>query len=280
MRAATALLSGVLAVLALASANAEAQEAIFTPAATSPAKGRVALRTQFRYARFENDPTGAGREGDVFSAWTRLSYGITGTLALDVETALSARIAQRSGGADDDARGLHDTRLSLKWRAWQAHSGAINTTRVALIGGVELPTGTGDLSSHSVDAFAGAVLTLVRGRHGFNQSVIYQLNTGTIQTPFAPNSGADDALLYDSAYLFRISPASFGSGDEHAWYATLELNGVSETGGDHEILISPGVLYEARRFAVEAAIRLPVYQQLNNRPQREVGLAIGIRWLF
>ena len=60
----------------------------------------------------------------------------------------------------------------------------------------------------------------------------------------------------------------------------LELNGLYETNGDNQIFLSPGVLYEATTWALEASVQLPIFQDLADRPETDVVVVVGVRLLF
>ena len=53
-----------------------------------------------------------------------------------------------------------------------------------------------------------------------------------------------------------------------------------ETNGDHEILLAPGVMYEARSFAVELSVQLPALQEIDHRPKTDFTVTLGLRMLF
>ncbi|MEL6740703.1 MAG: transporter [Planctomycetota bacterium] len=255
---------------------ANAQEANLTPAATQPAKGRITLKSQYRWTRY------IGNERDVSEHRIdhRLQFGVSRTVVAQLTVPTIARVDLLDGGSDDDDNGLGDARFTMKWRFWQADPGGLDTTRASVFGGVELPTGTGDLSSHSVDPYMGAVFMIVRGRHGVSQSLSYQFNTGTDRDNIGPGTNADDVLELGTAYLFRLSPARWGPDSHGAWYLAGESELFYETNGDTEWLLSPGVLYEGMRWAGELGVRLPVVQRVDNRPETDWGWYAGLRVLF
>jgi subtilisin family serine protease len=269
----------MLAVCVAIATPAMAQEAINTPSATQPAKGVAALRLQTRVFRLGNDPTGLDRDATVLSQSATLTYGLSRNASISLRMPIALRHEVDAGELDREF-GFEDASIEAKYRVWQRDTGAINFQRIALVVGSELPTGTGDLSSHSFDPYVGAVFTGVWGRHGINQSVRYKFNTGTDEYPLLPGQGEDDALYLDTAYLYRFSPDVYRAGTEASFYGVVELNTLYETGGDWETLLSPGVLYEARRFAVEAGVQVPVFERVETHPEVEWGFVIGFRVLF
>lgn len=270
---------GAAAGAAMVAAPAGAQEATNTPAATQPSVGRFYLRQKLQYVALGDDPTPAGREIDRLVATSSLSYGLARTLAVTAELPLEYEWedgAQRSS----ERGGAGDASLMLKWRAWQRDLNPVDSLRFAVLGGLELPTGTGDLGSHSFDPFVGVVYTAILGRHGVNQAVRYTFTTGTDRSGTRPGDGEADALRYDTAYLFRLSPAAYSAETSAAWYLTGELRGLYETNGDNEVLLGPGVLYEARSFALEATVGWPVVSDVSERLETEVVVTLGFRVLF
>lgn len=255
-------------------AGAHAQEAPLSEAATQPAKGHVTLREQLRFTRYEVD----GRDVDQVVANTRLTLGLTGSLSLAADLPLAWQESQ--GDARGDARGLGDVRVGLKWRFWQQDTGAIGTRRLALTGGLRLPTGAEAFTSDGWDPFAGLVYTMVQGRHGFNAAAVYQASTEGVADPLGPGMGGDDLLTIETSYLYRLAPASYGADTAGSWYGVIESFVDLEANGDAEWRLAPGVLYEARRWAAEASVILPAASDIEERAETGFGVALGVRVLF
>lgn len=266
------------ALIAAAAPSARAQESPLTPAATQPAKGRLTLRTQYFYTRYD---AADGRDVGEHRVDTLLTYGLRRDVAVSLRLPMIVRddlAPSREGGGGD--AGFGDLGVEFKWRFWQDRSPGLDTTRLALTAGLELPTGTADLSSHSVDPSLGGIFTLVRGRHGLNQSVRYTFNTGTVRDNLGPGGGSADLLELRTSYLFRLLPARFDANSHGAWYLTIDSELYHERNGDTELLLSPGVLYEGTRWAAELGLRLPAYQRVDERAEVEFGVYAGLRFLF
>lgn len=258
-----------------------AQESTNTPAATQPGVGKWYLRQRLQYVNLGDDPSPERRDIDKVVATTALSYGITRELSATLTLPVTLAFEDPAGPADTDTQfGAGDASLSFKWRPFQWDLNPVDSVRLAFFGGVETPTGTGDLGSHSWDPFAGAVFTTILGRHGFNQALSYKFNTGGDEFNTTAGDGPSDALRYDTSYLFRLDPAEYSAETTAATYFTLELNGLYETNGDNEVLLGPGILYEARTFAVEATIGFPIVQDVDHRPSTDLMVALGFRILF
>jgi hypothetical protein len=276
VRAACAL-SAMLGLIA----PVAAQEAIWTPAATQPSAGTVISKHSVRIFNYHNDPTGLDRRGTDVVLQNTVSLGLTGTLSLNADVPIVIRQFEAARNADDpDRADLGDISLNLKWRFWQHDPGPVDTLRLAGVVGLETPTGADGLSSDSVDPQLGLVFTGILGRHGFNAAATWTLTTGGTDDPIMPGLSVSDALRADAAYLYRLDPAEYTAETAASLYAVAELNAVYETNGDYELFLSPGILYEARNFALEASVQIPVAAETDHRPERRYGLALGLRVLF
>lgn len=269
----------VLALALFPAAVARGQEATNTPAATQPAEGRFSLRQKLQFSTLGDDPSPEQREIDKFIATTSLTYGLRRDVSLTLDLPLTYSVEDGLAGEDRDF-GLADPAVTVKYRPVQIDLNPVDSVRLAVFGGVEFPSGDGDLSSHSVDPFIGGVFTAILGRHGVNQALSYKFNTGGDQFNTRAGDGPDDALRYQTAYLFRIDPAEYTADTAAATYLMLELGGLYETGGDNEILFGPGILYEARSFALEAAVGFPIVQDVDERPGTDLVVTLGFRILF
>ena len=47
-----------------------------------------------------------------------------------------------------------------------------------------------------------------------------------------------------------------------------------------ELFLAPGIMYEAHGWAVEASVQLPVFKELDYRPETEFTVTVGLRLLF
>lgn len=277
-----ALAASALAVLTPAAARA--QEATNTPAATQPAVGGFYLRQKVQYLRLERDPSPADRTIDEVVATTSISYGLLPnvglTLSLPVVYASSRERSDSGRDVTRQSAGLYDPSLSAKISIIREGLGPVDTVRLSAIVGLEFPSGDGRFSSRGFDPFLGAVFTGIFGRHGINQSIQYKFNTRGRPFFARAGDGPDDALFFDTAYLFRLSPDAYAPDTTASLYTTLELNGLYETNGDTELLLGPGLLYEAREFALEATVGLPIVRDVSNRPRTGLVVTLGFRVLF
>jgi hypothetical protein len=252
--------------------TATAQEATSTPAATQPSVGKWYLRQMLEVVDRSGSMAGGGDARGMLVASTVLAHGLTRNLSASLAAPV---IWPRSGSA-----GIGDLALAVKWRPYQRDLGPIDSVRLAVFAGVEIPSGDRVASSRSWDPFVGGVTTAILGRHGVNQSLAFKLNGGSDRLPLRAGDGPFDAVRYDTAYLFRIDPPAYTATTSAATYLTLELGGLYETSGDNEILLGPGLLYEARTYALEATVRWPVVQDVRRRPDTDLVVTAGYRLLF
>lgn len=280
----------VAATLALGVAaltpTALAQEALLTTSATQPGKGVWTLRSQARFTLRDSAPSGVmlaeddpGGDESRYTLRNTISYGITGDLAAVATVPIVYRqIDDGPGGDSTDSFGLGDISAGFKWRFYKHDSSAIDTFRVALVGGVEIPTYADDLSSESFNPYIGIAYTLIRGRHGLGQSASYTLMTGSDEG-FDRDYSAD-VFRFDTAYVYRFYPAAWEADSPGGHYFTAELTSEFSVTGDQEVLLTPGYLYEGREIAAEFGVSLPVWSDVEGRRETDVGIVAGVRFLF
>jgi hypothetical protein len=287
-----------LATALLLCSSAVAQESPGATAATTPAPFATIGMQRFTLQRFGDDPTGLERDVREFRAITTISYGVARDMSLTLtqpivyadssvgappgSTSLHTTHDTHIDDASSSTFGLDDAELMFKWRVWQKDFGPIDTSRLALLAGINLPWGDRAFSSRSFDPTIGIVWTHIHDRHGVNVGARYRFNFGDDDAPYViPGTGAHDAFYFEAAYLYRIAPARFDAHNSHgAWYVILEANSVVEMNGDRTIIVAPGLMYEAANFALELSVQLPVDQDVTNRPELDYGVLLGLRIFF
>jgi hypothetical protein len=273
MTRAPILAAAPLMVLLMLTAPAAAQEMLGMPAATLASPGVLIPRVQARAYLFEDSQW-------LLEQAVRLEYGLARDLSVTAEMPMFQGFFDPPGQSDGSF-GLGDLELALKLRVLREDLDEVSTVRAALFGGAEVPTGTGGFGGGSTDPFGGAVVTAILGRHGFDAAVRYTFVTGDgLFVPIFASDTPDDFANIDLGYAFRLFPEEYGEERVGAWYATLELNTILTTGGDHEILLSPGLLLEAPTYAVELGMQVPVSERRTNAPEFRLGLVLGLRLIF
>lgn len=265
----------VVVTAVFAATPAAAQQAINTSAATQPSTGRLVFRQLVRYAEGGTGERIDGRDLRTYSSVTTLDYGLRHDVALSFEAENAYRRYVDGGtGSRETDFGADALTALVKYRIYQNDFGPIDTARLSVFGGLEYRSGN-DISDDgtSFNPVIGAVYTHIEGRHGYNAAVQWKAKTGR---------GADgyDQGRYDLAYLYRLHPHEYQDDTYASLYGIVELNGRYETSGVNELFLSPGLLYEARTWAVEATVQIPVWQELKGDANRHVVVGVGLRLLF
>jgi hypothetical protein len=247
------------------------------------AEGEFVLRGQFVLDQSGDDPSGAKRDRTAWSAVSVLGYGVRGDLTVfAVAPYVDKRLVLTTGGARRarSARGLGDIRAFARYTAYR-DNGPGRTFRIAPFAGVETPTGDDDETdsfgrlpasvqpgSGSWDPFAGIVVTHQTLRFQVDAQASYQANTEANDFEFG------DVARLDASLQVRLWPRSLTGGVPGFLYGVLETNlvrkdnnrsaGVDDrNSGGTTLFIVPAVQYVTRRWIVETAVQLPVFQDLN-----------------
>lgn len=261
------------AVLGLAlTPTAVAQEAINFDSALQPAKDMLIIRQQFGYWEAENRLGTNNLDLNQFQVSTSLIYGIEADLTVMFNAPFRFReIENNATGVSTRDEGLGDMTTILKYQFYQNDTGPTDTARLSSLTGLEIRSGDSKFSSDSYDPLLGLVYTQSRGRHGYNVAALWKFDTA---------GGSSDQLRYDAAYVYRLAPEEYTMGKLIALFGVLELNGLYETNGDSEILLSPGIQYVTKDWALEATVQLPVWQELNERMEKDFVIGLGWRMQF
>ena len=251
---------------------ARAQEAINFNSALQPAKDTLIVRQQLRY--FEADFANAfvNRDIEQYQASTTFAYGVQSDLTLIFNAPFRFRkVTDNLTGVSHRDEGFGDMTALTKIQLYQNDTGPTDTARLNLLAGMEVRSGDSNFSSDSYDPLLGGVYTQSIGRHGFDAALLWKFNT---------NSGDPDRLRYDTAYVYRLQPESYGPGKMTALFGVIELNGYYETNGDNELFISPGIQYVTGKWALEATVQLPIWQDLDERMERDFVIGLSFRLHF
>lgn len=237
--------------------------------ALTPAEGVTLVRNQIRFASGESVSSSSSQDINQVVISNVLVHGVREDLAVFASLPVVSLEIE-----EDSTSGLGEMTFLGKLRIYRKDE-PLKTTRVALFGGVETPTGREDFSSDSFDPILGAVYTQQTLNSEFDADFIYKWNTGGGVFSF-------DSLFYDMAYQFRIWPPRHPEKGVPAFLNLVaELNGFYSTRGSHLLFLSPGIQYVDKRFIVESSIQLPVVQdQDKNEFEADFILSGGIRIQF
>lgn len=246
-------------------------------------KGEFVFREQYIVGQSGDDPSGADRDRTSQALVSVLGYGVSGKLAvfgvlpyLDNELSMTTggqRITRNADGFGDLTAFARYTALQRDWIG--------RTLRVAPFAGVKAPTGKDDASdslgtlpssvqigSGAWDAFAGAVVTYQTLRYQVDSQLSYRANGE------ANDFQAGDVASLDASLQYRLWPRKLGGGVPAFFYGVVEANLIHQdenrVGGSEDpnsggttFFLAPGLQYITKRWIVEAAIQLPVSQNLN-----------------
>lgn len=275
-------MAAILAIGAALAAPAHAGPISFNSALTL-SSGEFVFRELFVLDESGDDPSGQDRDRHALSSLSVLGYGVDENLSLFAVVPFHDRRLRITSGAERrtrDATGLGDIRLFGKYtvvrRNWTARA-----FRLSPFAGVELPTGTSDehdrfgrlpasvqLGSGAFDPFGGITATYQTLDYQIDAQLSYQANTE------ANNFEFGDVARADISGQFRLLPRKITGGVPSFLYGVLELNLIhggnnrdngAEVGnsGGLTLFVTPGLQYVTRRWIFEAAVQLPVIQDLN-----------------
>ncbi len=244
-------------LLAVIATDADAQEPTYMDAATHPGAGQFYSRllvSQSEYADVET-------ETEELAATLKLVYGIRPTLALLAE----GEFANLSAN-DSDETGLLRSTVQIKYRLFKSDLGPLNTWMASAFAGVTVP-GDSDTTT-DMDAYPRCALvsTAILGRHGVNAELEWEAY-----------GSEPDRFAFNASHLYRIAPGEYTADTRGAWYTMVESLNQFTDDGDARFDVAVGILREARRWACEASLRLPVEQDW---PRKEdYRMTLGVRFL-
>jgi hypothetical protein len=265
-------------------------------------KSEFINREQLVLTRSGSDPSGLGRKAEVNALVSVLAYGISGKLTMfAVLPYHDKQLSFPSTGVASvkrSSKGFGDTSAFLRYTIHQNDQRG-STFRLAAFAGVKIPTGSdnamdslGQLpvplqpGSGSWDWFGGLV--------GTRQTLAYQVDTQfsyAVKTQANHFQAGNEARI-DSSFQYRLSPRTLTSGVPAYVYGVLETNiiqrgkntimGLNDpNSGGFSIFLAPGIQYVTRRFILEAAVQIPVLQNLNgNALENDYIARTGFRWNF
>ncbi len=268
----------------------------------TPYRGQVIVRSQVRYTSKRDDPTTQDRNNWVLAMPPTLVYGFTESLAGIIKIPyLHKELRSTSGGSRivrQDA-GIGDITVLGKGRIYtRDYLGA--TSRLSLLGGLELPTGeSGDadargklsrtlqLGSGSWDPIVGATYTWQSLDDEWDVNLTYQFNTTANKFEFG------DVLKHTVAYQRRILPRRLPERGEYtqvnvvfeanAIWAQKNRSGGSlvDNSGGYTLFLSPGLQVASKYAVAEVSVQLPALQTLNgNQVETDVVVIGSVRLTF
>jgi len=245
-----------------------------TNVALTPPEDGYIIRVQWRHTVFDDDdPTPDDRDLSLHAVPFTMVYGVSSDLAILGTVSLVRRDLEFGSGRDADATGVADIPLLAKYRFLQEDEPG-RTTRLAAIGGLEVPMFDDDFSSESFDPIAGIVWTHQRIDWWIDADILYRLNTGG-------GSDSDDELRGDFAYSHRVFGGESESIGPWGLYAIGEVNATYLTDGSYEVFASPGLQYITPNVILEAGVQWPIAQDMKSpRLETDYTFVAGVRIQF
>ena len=274
---------GVLAFVLLGIGVSPARAQITTNTALPVGKGEGIVRLQSKIIRSTGDPSPMDRDLRVLAFPLVGVYGVTAKLTLFGIVPIldkNLEVTTPQGRLTRKTSGLADVRFFARYTVFQANRRG-QTMRLAPFAGVELPTGTDDavdalgrlpgplqLGSGSWDPFMGLVFSRQSFAWQVDVSASYKFTTGTNDFQFG------DEVRLDVATKVRLLPRHLSGGLPSFLYANAETNLIwqdeNHSGGAVDLnsggatwYLAPGLQYVTKRIILEAAVQLPVVQDLN-----------------
>ncbi len=266
------------------------------------AEGEAVFREQFLYRKADDDPGPANRDLEVSGGISVLAYGVTSDLtlfgmlpyldkSLDLTTPADARITRGTSG-------FGDARIFARYTMYQK-DGRGRSFRIAPFAGIELPTGDDDgrdsfgrlpqplqSGSGSWDPFLGVVSTFQTLDFQFDAQIAYKANTKANGFEFG------DELRLDASAQYRVWPRELRGGVPGFLYTGLEVNFLHRDNnrvagtddphsGGESLFLAPTLQYVTKRWVLEGAVQVPVWQDLNGQAlEDDMTVRAGFRLNF
>ncbi len=247
------------------------------------AEGEFIAREQLIVNQSGADPSGTDRDRTAKAAVSVLGYGVNNQLAVfGVLPYRDNELKVTVGGLRQTrtASGFGDLTVFGRYTVVQQDQPGRNF-RVAPFAGVKAPTGADNKSdalgllppsvqvgSGSWDPFGGVVLTYQTLDYQVDGQFSYQAKTE------ANGFEAGDVARFDASLQYRLLPREFSGGLPDFLYLVIEsnlvhqqknrLNGITDpNSGGTRLFLTPGLQYVSKRWIAEAAVQVPVSQNLN-----------------
>lgn len=280
--------------LALILASLMAGEAFAAPitfnTALPVAKDEWIWREKAVVRERDDDTDIPGREVDVNALASVFGYGINERLtlfgALPYFERKQLTLTTPAGRIRRETDGIGDVTAFVRYTAYR-WDGAGETFRVAPFAGVIAPTGDDD----ERDRFGRLPRPLQTGTGAWGglggvvttyQTLRWQVDGQIAHERRGSHEGfqAGEQTRLDLSFQYRLLPRELGGGVPGFLYGVLESNwvhaGRDEIDGVNAIdsggtqwFLTPGLQYVTRRWVLEAAVQLPVEQNMNGNALRD-----------
>ncbi len=272
-----------LATLVLALADPATAAPITFNTALPVAKGGFIVREQVLRRSFAGDSSPLNRDLEVNGLVSVLGYGVAPSFAVFAALPyLDKTMKVTAGGlrTKRSSEGFGDLKLFGRYTLYQRDAKS-QTFRLGAFGGVKVPTGddnkTDSLGRLPIplqsgtgawDAFAGVVATY--------QTLDFQIDAqlSAERNGDAFDFEAGDDIRADVSYQYRLLPNALSADTQSFLYGVLEITALNQrkhrvagmsdlNSGGTTVYLTPGIQYVTRKYILEAALQLPVQQNLH-----------------
>ena len=247
------------------------------------AEDEYLVREQLIVNQSGNDPGVTDRDRTAKAAVSVLGYGVNHKLAIfavlpyqniDLKVTVGGKRITRS------ASGFGDLTIFGRY-TWIQRDMMGSNFRVAPFAGIKAPTGKDNerdslgllppavqVGSGSWDPLAGVVMTYQTLAYQLDSQFSYQIKNE------ANGFEAGDVARFDASLQYRLLPREFTGGLPDFLYGVVEVNLVNQQknringntepdSGGTRLFLTPGIQYVTKRWIGEAALQIPVVQNLN-----------------
>lgn len=259
-------LSGGVIVLAMLVSPASGAAITFNTALPL-SRNEAVYRQQFAITRASDNLAASSRDLTIVEVASVVGYGLTRRTAVFGVLPV-IHIDREFGSAEFEATDFGDARLFARHEVLRVDRPG-GTLRIAPFVGASLPTGDEDTTGDgSLDVFGGLIGTLATADWVFDAQLQYTANRE------ANGFERGDEASFDASLQYRMLPRRLGPDAGGFLFGVVEfrvveldedrVSGVVDpNSGGRQIFVAPGLQYAAKRWIAEAAVRIPVVNDLN-----------------
>lgn len=255
---------------------------ISVDAGLTPPLDRWIFRTQLRMGGRDNPPgTPASMAMDSRVIPMVLVYGLRSHLTIMVKQAV-----MRKEMGQLEQTGMSDLFFMTKFKAYRINTRHY-TLGVSPILGIEFPTGSDAMSSHTWDMALGVYLTARERFWSQDLNFSYRINGVDGNNPQDVEPGDEVAIDIAAGRQIGLDETfnnTFAPVLELSYHKIFSsrFNGSNlPNTGESILLLSPGFKFTSGSLILEALYQTPVWQDQNgNLQKRRATLLIGMRLLF
>lgn len=258
---------------------------ISVDAGLTPPEDRWIVRSQIRHMKMDTDPTGMGREMEMWAFPLVIVYGLRPDTTLMLRQMIMHR-EMTMMGSTEKSTGASDLFLLAKYKAYRVNNPNY-TFGVAPTLGLDLPTGDSTFGSETWDLLPGLFVSYRSGPWAADATTSYAWNGAADRGKGGVNPG--DEFTADLALAFQFSVAnrhdmSLAPVVEFSYRHIKEdsISGAPEANtGESVLYVSPGIKWTMSSTIVEGLAQIPVSQnQKGNQLKRDITLILGLRYMF